>query len=66
MPLPVFHCEYCGAAVEVRASVDIANGVSIRGRLTRFEQRCAAQCEHGREWNTTAPSAMRGDINALG
>jgi hypothetical protein len=43
-------CEFCGSALEMRAAVDITKGQSIRGRITRVDQRCTARCEPGRNW----------------
>jgi hypothetical protein len=50
VPVPAYNCQFCGAAVDVRAVVDLSNGGSIRGRPNHFQQRCAAMCEHGQEW----------------
>jgi hypothetical protein len=58
VPISAQQCAFCGSALELRAAVDITNGQSIRGRITRVDQRCAANCERGQEW-TTRPVPRR-------
>ena len=55
VPTSAYLCQFCDSAMEVQAAVDLSNGASLRGRLTRFEQRCAALCEDGKEWTLVEP-----------
>ena len=55
MPMSAYLCQFCDSAMEVQAAVDLSNGASLRGRLTRFEQRCTALCENGKEWTLVEP-----------
>jgi hypothetical protein len=55
VPMSAYLCQFCDSAMEVQAAVDLSNGASLRGRLTRFEQRCGALCDGGKEWTLVEP-----------